>query len=42
MKNKGKNNSLSIPNGKISNNFSNSAPKEYFEDRKAKYLIINL
>jgi hypothetical protein len=39
MKNKGKNTSLSIANGRISNKCSNSAAKNYFGHEKKKYLI---
>ena len=39
MKNKGKNTSLSIANGRISNKCSNSAAKNCFGHEKKKYLI---
>ena len=39
MKNKGKNTSLSIANGRISNKCSNSAAKNCFGNEKKKYLI---
>ena len=39
MKNKGKNTSLSIANGRISNKCSNSAAKNCFGHEKKKYII---